>query len=67
MVLVCHMILNDHVTKGSNSLMSQSFSKLVTKVQWSHYCGVGDNDFSLSLILQDGVIKGSCGFMAGVP
>ena len=31
------------------------------------YCGVGDNDFSLSLILQDGIIKGSCGFMAGVP
>ena len=63
MILVCHVISQDHVTKGSNSIMGRSPSN-PAKFGGHRHCGSGYVTISFChVILQDLVIKGSCDFV----
>ena len=70
MVLVCQVILQDHMTKRSRNIMGRSPSRLVTILVSFVIVGTGSGDVMVlvcHVILQDHVIKGSCDFTGRSP
>ena len=65
MVLVCHMILQDHVIKGSRHFMGRSPPR-IAKFGNHRRSDSGDIAFLVChLILKDHTIKGSFDYMGG--
>ena len=64
MVLVCHVISNDHVIRGSSNFMGRSLSRKVSVKSRDHrHCGSGDIPILVCCVSsQEHVIKVSCGF-----
>ena len=66
MVLVCHVISQDHVTKGWSNIMCRRPSWQVTSFPTCANCTSGDiMILGCHVISQDHVIKGLCDFIAG--
>ena len=68
MLLACHLISQNHVTKGSSNIMGRSPSRLVTILPSVVVIdAVLVEVLVCHMILRDYVIKGSCGFMGRSP